>query len=239
MVDTPKKATVRGKAGESTRKMQASRMAVALAILLLIWLAIFAYSRNVKTVMSFGLIGTLVAGGLFLVVIKLLEKKGNVTLKHAKQAERGAIAEEKTGAIIEGLPEGNFIIHDFNTGRGNIDHILVGPKGVFTLEVKSHRGTVTFDNGSLLRDGKAFEKDFLKQAWAECFAVREILAKWDIKEPNAEPLIIFSNAFVKVRGKANGVAVINLKFLPSYLERSQDRLTEGEAGRIFNRLRRS
>lgn len=152
-------------------------MAVALAILLLIWLAIFAYSRNVKTVMSFGLIGTLVAGGLFLFVIKILEKKGNATLKHAKQAERGAIAEEKTGSIIEGLPEGNFIVHDFNTGRGNIDHILVGPKGVFTLEVKSHRGTVTFDNGSLLRDGQSFEKDFLKQAWAECFAVREILAK--------------------------------------------------------------
>lgn len=237
MVDTQKKATVRGKAGESTRKMQASRMAVALAILLLIWLAVFVYSRNVKTVMSFGLIGTLAAGGLFLLAIKLLEKKGNVVLKHAKQAERGAIAEEKTGAIIDGLPEGNFIIHDFNTGRGNIDHILVGPKGIFTLEVKSHRGTVTFENGSLLRDGKAFEKDFLKQAWAECFAVRETLAKWDIKEPKAGPLIIFSNAFVKVRGKANGVDVFNLKFLPAFLERLPDRLTTAEAGRIFNRLR--
>ncbi len=236
-MDTPKKATVRGKAGESTRKMQASRMAVAFAILLLIWLAIFAYSRNVKTVMSFGLIGTLVAGALFLFVIKLLEKKGNVTLKHAKQAERGAIAEEKTGAIIEELSEGNFIIHDFNTGRGNIDHILVGPKGVFTLEVKSHRGTVTFDKGSLLRDGKPFEKDFLKQAWAECFAVREILANWEIKELSAEPLIVFSNAFVKVRGKANGVSVINLKFLPSFLERFPDRLTAAETGRIYNRLR--
>jgi len=101
-----KKTTVRGNAGESTRKMQANRIAVALAILLLIWLALFVYSRN-------------------------------------------------------------FIINDFNTGRGNIDHILVGPKGVFTLEVKSHRGTVTFENGTLLRDGIEFKKDFLKQAWAE------------------------------------------------------------------------
>src|SRR5574341_1370074 len=168
------KATVRGKAGESTRNMQASRMAAAFAILILIWLALFVYSRNVTTVMKFGLPGSLVIGALFLFGIKQLEKKGNVILKHAKQAERGAIAEEKTGAIIEGLPEGNFIIHDFDTGRGNTDHILVGPKGIFTLEVKSHRGTVTFDNGTLLRNEKAVEKDFLKQAWAECFAVREI-----------------------------------------------------------------
>jgi len=103
--------------------------------------------------------------------------------------------------------------------------------------VKSHRGTVTFDNGSLLRDGNPFEKDFVKQAWAECFAVRDILAKWEIKEPLAEPLIVFSNAFIKVRGKANGVAVINLKFLPSYLERFPDRLSTAEAGRVYNRLR--
>lgn len=231
------KATVRGKAGESTRKMQLSRMAAALTILLLIWLALFAYTRNAKTIISLGLPGTLVIGGLFVFGIKLLEKKGNVILKHAKQAERGAIAEEKTGVFLDGLPEGNFIIHEFNTGRGNIDHILVGPKGIFTLEVKSHRGTVTFDDGNLLRDGKAFEKDFLKQAWAECFAAREILAKWDIKEPKAEPLIIFSNAFVKVMGKAKGIAVMNLKFLPTFLERLPDRMTTAEAGRIFNRLR--
>jgi len=214
-------------------------MAVVFAILLLVWLAIFVYSRNVKTVMSFGLIGTLIVGGIFLLGIKLLEKKGTVILKRAKQAERGAIAEEKTGAILEeALPQGNFIIHDFDTGRGNIDHILVGPKGIFTVEVKSHRGTVTFDNGNLLRDGEPFEKDFLKQAWAECFVVREILAKWEIKKPSADPLIIFSNAFVKVRDGAKGVAVTNLKFLPTLLERLPDRLTTAEAGRIINRLRK-
>lgn len=234
---TLKRTTVRGKAGGSTRKMQLSRMAVAFGILLLIWGAIFLYSRNVKSILTLGLPGTLAVGTLFLLGIKMLEKKGNVTLKHAKQAERGAIAEEKTGAILEGLPEGNIIIHDFNTGRGNIDHILIGPKGIFTLEVKSHRGTVTFDNGSLQRDGNAFEKDFLKQAWAECFAVRETLATWDIKEPKAEPLIVFSNAFVKTRGKSNGVSIMNLKFLPTFLERLPDRMTVAEAGRIYNRLR--
>jgi len=238
-VATEKKATVRGKAGESTRKMQANRFAVAFAILLLIWLAIFAYSRNVKTVISFGLPGTLIVGGLFLFGLKMLEKKATVTIKRAKKAERGAIAEEKTGAILDGLPEGNIIIHDFDTGRGNVDHILIGPKGIFTLEVKSHRGTVTFDNGHLLRDGKAFEKDFLKQAWAECLTVRKILEKWDTTEPTVEPVIIFSNAFVKVSGKAKGVSVINLKFLPKFLERLPDQLAKGEAGRIFNRLRTS
>ncbi len=233
---TPK-TTVRGKAGESTRKMQASRIAAALAILLLIWLAVFAYTRKTSTIMSLGLFGTLAVATAIVVGVKLLEKKGMTALRDVKRAERGAIAEEKTGAMLEGLPEANFVIHDFDTGRGNIDHILVGPKGIFTLEVKSHRGTVTFENGILLRDGQTFEKDFLKQVWAECFAVREILAKWNIKDPKADPLVVFSNAFVKVGGKANGVEVMNLKFLPSFLDRLPNRLTTAEAGRIFNRLR--
>lgn len=86
-----------------------NRMAVAFGILLLIWGAIFLYSRNVKSILTLGLPGTLAMGILFLLGIKMLEKKGTVTLKHAKQAERGAIAEEKTGVILEGLPEENFI----------------------------------------------------------------------------------------------------------------------------------
>lgn len=75
------------------------RLVIALAILLLIWMAIFVYSRNVKSAMSFGLIGTLVSGGLFLFVIKLLEKKWNVTIKHAnkhaKQAEPAPLRKKK------------------------------------------------------------------------------------------------------------------------------------------------
>lgn len=233
---TPRRPTVRGKAGESTRRMQMTRITTALVVLLVVWLALFLYGSNLKRIMALGLPATLLIGGIFVFALKQLEKKGNVAIDHAKRAGRGAVAEEKTGALLDGLPEGHFIIHDFDTGRGNIDHILVGPKGIFTLEVKSHRGEVTFDGTILRRDGLPFEKDFLKQAWAECFAVRGILARWDIKEPSAEPVILFTNAFVKDRGNAKGVEVMNLKFLPIFLGRLPDRLTIGESGRIFNRL---
>lgn len=49
---------------------------------------------------------------------------------------------------------------------GDIDHLLVGPGGVFVVETKGHRGVVTADelSGNLLRDGEPFEKDFRAQA---------------------------------------------------------------------------
>ena len=34
------------------------------------------------------------------------------------------------------------VIHDASLGRGNVDHILIGPPGVFTIETKSHPGPV-------------------------------------------------------------------------------------------------
>jgi hypothetical protein len=53
--------------------------------------------------------------------------------------DRGATAEEYVGALLEQLvPEGWRVLHDVNTGRGNVDHVVLGPGGVFTVETKSH-----------------------------------------------------------------------------------------------------
>jgi hypothetical protein len=233
-----KRATVTNKAGESTRVMAASRLAVALAALIVIWLAIFVYAKNIPNIKSLGLLGTLIIGAGFILGIKYLEKKGTIAIYRARRAEKGAGAEEKIGDFLDSLPEGHFIVHDFNSGRGNIDHVLICTKGIFTMETKSQDGEVTFDGEKLLRNSRPYPKDFLRQAWAECFAVREILANWGVTSPAAEPVILFPNAFVKVRGKARGVEIISLKFkyLPTFLERLPDRLTVPEAGRIYNRV---
>jgi hypothetical protein len=56
---------------------------------------------------------------------------------------RGALGEEHVGAIIDSLrSDGWLAIHDASTGRGNIDHILVGPGGLVRVETKSHRGRI-------------------------------------------------------------------------------------------------
>ena len=231
-----KRATVKNVAGGSTRKMAASRYVVALAILGLLWLGIYLYAHNVRSIASLGLPGSIAVGAGFLLFIKFLERKGTTVINRAKRADRGAVAEEKVGDFLDSLPEGNFIIHDFNSGKGNIDHILIKTKGIFTLETKSHKGEVTFD-GEKLRGKQPFEKDFIRQAWAECFTVRNVLEGWGITSPKVEPIILFTNAFVKVRGKAKGVEIVSLKYLPKFLEQLPDRQTIAEAGRIYNRVR--
>jgi hypothetical protein len=58
-----------------------------------------------------------------------------------ERRDRGASAEEHVGGLLEGLAGWEWrVIHDASFGRGNIDHILIGPPGAFTVETKSHPG---------------------------------------------------------------------------------------------------
>jgi hypothetical protein len=231
------RATVKNKAGSSTRKMQKSRFIAGMVVIAAILLVTLLFSKYSKSIGSYGIGASLIVFVGFVAVVKYLEKIGLEKAKRSKDAKRGAEAEEAVGEILDNLPEGNFIIHDFDSGKGNIDHILIGPKGIFTLETKSHAGKVSFDGQKLLRNGKPFEKDFLKQAWAQCYLVREILVKWGITTPLAEPVILFTKAFIVVRGKAKGIEILGIKYFPKYLERFPDKISTPEAGRIFNRIK--
>lgn len=64
-----------------------------------------------------------------------------------------------------------YISDGLNTDHGNIDKIIIGPTGIWTLEVKSHKGTITFDGQSLLRNNLPLDKNFLGQAYAEAMAL--------------------------------------------------------------------
>jgi Nuclease-related domain len=60
--------------------------------------------------------------------------------------KRGADGERQTARALRGLSEGGWCaVHDKTTGRGNIDHVAVGPSGVFLLESKNLSGTIQID----------------------------------------------------------------------------------------------
>ena len=79
---------------------------------------------------------------------------------------RGAAGEELVGEALDGLREGGwFALHDVQLDHGNIDHVLVGPAGIFTIETKSHRGRL---------HAGAIDARMLKQAYAQAKSVERI-----------------------------------------------------------------
>jgi Nuclease-related domain len=132
-----------------------------------------------------------------------------------ERTDRGAIAEEQVGALLDSLPRERWrVAHDVTLGRGNVDHIVIGPPGVFTIETKSHPGPVraTRVHGATLAQAQA-------QARAISF----------VTGAEAQPLLVFSRAWVDRPGvRRKGVRVLPARMLLGYLRKQPTVLTKAD-----------
>jgi Nuclease-related domain len=121
-----------------------------------------------------------------------------------ERRDRGAQGEEEVGRLLAELPGEQWrVIHDATLGRGNMDHILIGPPGAFTVETKSHPGPVRVGrvHGATLRQARAQRKTIE-----------------DITGVSVEPLLVFSRAWVdRPLARRKGVRVIPARMLLTYL----------------------
>jgi hypothetical protein len=62
----------------------------------------------------------------------------------------GAEGEKKTKKRLDRLPRETWTaIHDIETQHGNVDHLVIGPGGVFVLDSKRWQGTLTAEGDAL------------------------------------------------------------------------------------------
>ena len=135
-----------------------------------------------------------------------------------ERRDRGASAEEHVGGLLGELSSRQWrVIHDASLGRGNVDHIVIGPAGVFTLETKSHPGPV--------RVGRVHGAT-LRQAHAERKAIERITGL------PVEPLLVFSRAWVdRPLARRKGVRVIPARMLIAYLGKRRQTLSSEQIER--------
>lgn len=89
-----------------------------------------------------GLIGAITLGfvGYFVIIAGLIF--GYYGYKEGYSWIRGAKGEKIVSNYLESLPSGYFIFNDVKipNGKGNFDHIVVGPTGIFLIETKNYSG---------------------------------------------------------------------------------------------------
>lgn len=140
--------------------------------------------------------------------------------------DRGASAEEQVGSLLEQLPAARWhVIHDASFGRGNIDHILVGPAGLFTVETKSHPGPV--------RVGRVHGAT-IRQAQAQRDAIEHVVGV------PVEPLLVFSRAWVdRPLARRKGVRVLPSRVLLTHLRKRKEVLSPEQVEEVLERLRQA
>jgi hypothetical protein len=120
--------------------------------------------------------------------------------------DRGATGEEHVGHLLDGLAQDGWqTIHDARLHHGNVDHIAIGPAGLFTIETKSHPGPIYL---------RKIHGATFRQAHSHGEALEALTGE------RVEPLIVYSRAWVdKPLARRRGVRVLPARMLVRYLTR--------------------
>lgn len=96
------------------------------------------------------------------------------------------------------------------TNKGNIDFVVVGPSGIYIVEVKSHKGSIDFNGFDLTRNGRRFEKNIINQVHGQTFALRNYLKEKTGKDLYINSVLVFSSKYAKMRFGLKPVANIQI-----------------------------
>jgi len=119
------------------------------------------------------------------------------------------------------------VFHDIPGLNFNIDHVLIGPGGVFTIETKARtepmqgRPTVIYDGNALrIENGRPFDEP-LNQARAQAHWLADLLN--DGRRGTlftVRPVVVFPEWFIERRetGEKSDVWVLNPKALGAFLD---------------------
>lgn len=125
-------------------------------------------------------------------------------LHEARVWHRGYEGEQVVGNLLESQLSDKF--HVFNDVRfpgriANIDHIVVGPSGIFVLNTKNWRGSVAWaeDGTTLLWNGEPDKKNTIKAAIADALDVHDKLKALTSRDFFVKPILVFPLAKVTPR----------------------------------------
>ena len=136
---------------------------------------------------------------------------------------KGARGEERVAGILRSLPEGYHVFNDFLACGKHVDHVVVGPAGVFSVETKFWRGKVSLEDGHILLDGQLPDRDPLAQTRREAVLVKSQLAKSGWTGPVTPVLAFASDSFEAKIAEDRGAVILNSNHIRESF--SNDRVT--------------
>lgn len=202
-------ATIHGQAGENAFRKGLTKQQDVLAALVLFGFLVslvigalwgLSFSKHWQ-LQWLSVAGILLVGGSFFVLRKKIDRNLEDRLRAARAWRRGAMGERVIADVLESeLPDGFHVFNDVRLpGRtANIDHLVVGPSGVFVLDTKNWRGTVGWaeDGKTLLWNGEPDKKNSAKSVLSDALDVRDKLRALLNRDVFVKAVLVFPLAKV-------------------------------------------
>ena len=160
--------------------------------------------------------------GLIVGFLILLQKK--IFSEKWKRWWKGLVGEKAVMTALHVLSDEYVLINDLVLPwrRGNIDHFLVGPNGLFVLETKNYSGQAECYGDDWFVNGRRIKKSLSKQAKANAAAVRESLTAAlpevkSLRNRLVVAVLVFVNSKASLKINHPTVSVIRLQDLAQFL----------------------
>lgn len=146
------------------------------------------------------------------------------------------------------LCQGHFVYHDIPMKDYNVDHVIVGPNGVFGIETKARRkrrsagvdrARVKFDGNSLQYPELKPEAYGLEAAVTRAKGLQEWLSSAVGESVPVQPILALPGWYVERTGRS-GLPVMNPKSIPNFILRTDrkplpDRLIKQIRHQLFEK----
>ena len=120
---------------------------------------------------------------------------------------KGAAGENAVAQILKDFPDNFCVINGLTTPFGDLDHVVIGPTGVYIIDTKNWKGVVSADGkGELLLNGKPPDKPTVKPLVTRMMNVKDKIKTLSNLDPFFKAVLVFPIARVDARWGETGSA---------------------------------
>jgi hypothetical protein len=159
--------------------------------------------------------------------------------------KQGRDGEKAVGQYLDVLREKGYrVFHDV-VGEGfNIDHVLIGENGIFSIETKTiskpvrGQAEVSYDGENVTINGLVPDRNPVLQAKAQSTWLHNLIKESTGRTVTVKPVLLYPGWFVSKQPKGAQVWVLNPKSLPAFLEHENGGLSPEDVNLVAYHLSR-
>jgi len=191
-------------------------------------------TQGIGVVEVVGFVATLIG----LLMFRYYQRKYHI-YKSGRQGEKTVIS-----TLTRSLSDDYYLINGvyLKEGGGDIDHVIVGPSGVYVLETKNWGGTIICNGDKWQRPGKTVIGSPSLQVKHNVQRIKKIV---DVSSVfmgygvYVKGIIVFTNVHVVLRISNSSVTVLRLSQLVSYIKNQENNcLTRVQIQKIVEQIQK-
>lgn len=193
---------------------------------LLVMVAVWEWCRWLVPTPRPVLVSTVALGAVGWAAYKLWRARDTV-----RRLRLGRDGERQVAEALEQLRERGYrVLHDIQGDGFNVDHLLVGPQGLFLIETKARSKpmqgpvNVRYDGDAVTVAGSRPRRNPIHQATALASWVADLVEESSGRRCFVRPVVLFPGWFIDITVRNPTVWVLNPKMLAAFIDREPTRL---------------